>query len=176
MNISNDTDIVVMTDGDNTYDITEMPRLIEPIENGFSDVIVGSRLHGRIGNDSMTAFNRWGNWLFTFLARTGYKTNVTDVCSGFFAWKKHIVDELSLHIMSDSFTVEMEMIAKMARMNHNCYSVPISYHPRKGESSLRPISDGIAILKTWARYLRWNPDIHFKKITPNHFSSSVTKE
>jgi hypothetical protein len=105
----------------------------------------------------MKRLNRWGNWFFTFMARVGYKTNVTDVCSGFFAWKRAVVDELLLYLESDGFSIEMEMITKMARMNYDCYSVPISYNPRNGKSNLRPIKDGISILHAWFRNLMWKP-------------------
>ncbi len=156
-NIPKDTDFVVMIDGDNSYDIAELPRLLEPLDNDFGEVIVGTRLHGRLSTDSMTKLNRYGNWFFTFLARVGYKTNITDVCSGFFAWKRQVIDDLAGCLESNGFSIEMEMIAKMARMDYDCYSVPISYTSREGKSSLRPIMDGKAILHAWLRNLNWNP-------------------
>ena len=156
--INGNADIVVMIDGDGSYDIKELPRLLEPLESDFGDVIVGSRLHGKLKANSMTSLNRLGNWFFTFLARVGFKTNVTDVCSGFFAWKKNVIENLALHLESSSFSIEMEMIAKLAKMNYSCYSVPISYYPRNGKSSLRPIKDGLFILCSWLKYLTWSPD------------------
>jgi dolichol-phosphate hexosyltransferase len=155
--VPKDADFVVMIDGDNSYDIKEIQRLLEPLENNFGDVIVGTRMHGKLMDGSMTSFNRYGNWLFTFLARIGYKTNVTDVCSGFFAWKKPVVDNLAEYLESDGFSIEMEMITKMARMGYECYSVPISYNERKGKSSLRPIRDGMRILHAWVKNLNWKP-------------------
>ena len=155
-NVPDDTAIVAMIDGDCSYDIKELPRLLEPLESNFGDVIVGSRLHGKLLNGSMLMFNRVGSWLFTFLARLGYRTNVTDVCSGFFAWKKNVVDELAPYLESNSFSIEIEMVAKLAKMNYSCYSVPISYYPRNGKSRLKPIKDGMVILYSWLKYLNWN--------------------
>jgi dolichol-phosphate mannosyltransferase len=152
-----DASIIVMIDGDNSYDISEIARLIEPIESGFADVIVGTRLNGRLYNGSMTRFNRYGNWFFTFLARVGYNTNVTDVCSGFFAWKHEVVKDLSKHLEAGGFSIEMDMITKMAKLGYNCYSVPISYNSRRGKSSLRPIKDGSRILSVWLKNLSWSP-------------------
>jgi len=40
-NIPDDTDIVVMIDGDGSYDIGEIARLIEPLESNFADAIIG---------------------------------------------------------------------------------------------------------------------------------------
>jgi hypothetical protein len=43
-------------------------------------------------------------------------------------------------------------------LGHEIYSVPISYHARAGESSLRPIYDGNRILWMYLQNLRWDPD------------------
>ena len=96
-NISNDTDYVVMLDGDNTYKSEEILRLIEPLENGFCDVILGSRLEGKINDCSFNLSHRLANWFFTFFVRRFYLVNTTDVCTGYFAWKKKVVDELAAY-------------------------------------------------------------------------------
>ncbi len=153
-----DTEIIVMLDGDNTYLGEEMLRLIEPIESGFCDVVIGSRLSGKIMKGSMPYFNRVGNWFLTFLVRLFYISNVTDVCTGYFAWRRHVVDSLAKCISSDGFTLEMEMIVKMARMNYDIVSVPITYEVRQGMSSLDPVKAGAAILYTWASHLFWRPE------------------
>jgi len=155
--IPQDTDIVVMLDGDNSYRPQEMLRLIEPLDNGFSDVAIGTRLGGRIIGGSMPTFNRAGNWFFTFLVRTCYQGNVTDVCTGYFAWKKEVLTQLAKYLESDGFSIEMEMITKMARMNFEIISVPITYKKRAGESHLKPFGDGKKILHAWMRNLFWQP-------------------
>jgi dolichol-phosphate mannosyltransferase len=155
--IARNTDYVVMIDGDDTYRANEMLRLIEPLENGFSDVIIGTRLAGKIGEGSMTKFNRWGNWMFTFLVRTCYCGNVTDVCTGYFAWKREVVEDLKKHIESNGFSLEMEMIAKMSKLGYSIYSVPITYDDRAGVTNLHPVKDGARILHAWGRNLRWKP-------------------
>ncbi len=156
-NIPDDTDIVVMLDGDNTYKSREMLRLIEPLDSGFCDVVIGTRLSGKMGSDSMTYFNRIGNWLFTFLVRVAYNGNVTDVCTGYFAWKKHVVDKLKDSINSNGFSIEMDMITKMAKMDYEMFSIPITYEKSTTISKLRPIRDGLNILSTWMKNFYWNP-------------------
>lgn len=47
-NIPEDADYVVMLDGDNTYRPQELMRLIEPLDSGFTRVVIGSRLTGKI--------------------------------------------------------------------------------------------------------------------------------
>ncbi|MBD3203959.1 glycosyltransferase [Candidatus Woesearchaeota archaeon] len=152
-NLPKDTDIVVMLDGDNSYKSHEMLRLIEPIDNKFCDVVIGTRLSGKMHDDSMTFLNRAGNWLLTFLVRVAYHGNVTDVCSGYFAWNKKVIDMMLPHLKSNGFSIEMEMITKMARMDFEIYSIPITYEKREGTSSLDPINDGLKIMYTWGRNL-----------------------
>lgn len=156
-NIADDTDFVVMLDGDDTYKASEIMRLIEPLDSNFCDVIIGSRLGGKIKDGSMKLFNRLGNWVFSFLVRTTYKVNVTDVLTGYFAWRREAILELRSHLRSSGFAIEMEMITKMARLGNQIYSVPISYEPRLGESSLRPVHDGLRIFRMYLRSIRWQP-------------------
>jgi dolichol-phosphate hexosyltransferase len=100
-NIPPDSDYVLMLDGDNTYQPKEALRLIELLHSGFCNVAIGSRLGGRISQGSMTGFNRVGNWIFSHLVRYAYRVNVTDVLTGYFAWKRESVERLRPHLVSD---------------------------------------------------------------------------
>ena len=160
--VSKDTDIVVMLDGDDTYKAQEMLRMIEPLNSDFCDVVLGSRLGGKIQEGSMTKFNRMGNWMFSFMVRTAYHGNVTDVCTGYFAWKKDVLKKLAKHLESNGFSIEMEMITKMAKMGFEIYSVPITYEDRAGQSALHPVKDGSRILHAWMRNLNWKPYAKYK--------------
>jgi len=157
--VDSNTSYVVMLDGDDTYNPKEILRLLEPLRNNFCDVIIGSRLGGKMHDGSMPAFNRLGNWLYTMLVRQCYRASVTDVLTGYFAWKRPVIEELAPYLTSPGFAIEMEMITKMARLGYEIYSVPISYHPRSGESNLHPIRDGYRILKMFTRNLRWLPEV-----------------
>ncbi len=155
--VAPDTSYVVMLDGDNTYKPHEIPRLLEPLANGFCDVIVGSRLGGKTMKDAFRFKNRVANWFFTFLVRQFYQANVTDVLSGFFAWKKEVIDDLVEHLESEGFAIEMEMITKMKRLGYEMYSVPITYDTRVGETKLAAWKDGARILHALVRYFFWRP-------------------
>jgi dolichol-phosphate mannosyltransferase len=97
------------------------------------------------------------NWLFTFLVRRLYLANTTDTCSGYFAWKKTVIDELLPYMTSSGFAIEAEMIVKMARLGYKIYSVPITYDGREGHSKLSPIIDGMRITWMLFRNVAWNP-------------------
>jgi dolichol-phosphate mannosyltransferase len=91
--------------------------------------------------------NRMGNWLFTFLVRTLYKVNITDLLTGYVAWDYVKIKQLAPNLKSPGFAIETEMVTKMARLGFEIYAVPITYNNRIGESSLHPIKDGYRILR-----------------------------
>jgi glycosyltransferase involved in cell wall biosynthesis len=153
--VSDDTDFVAMIDGDNTYKAQELPRLIEPLASDFCDVVVGSRLGGKIKKGSLAFPNRVVNWGFAFLVRQCYQVNVTDVLSGFFAWKKDAIDLIRVHLLSEGFALEMELITKTAKLGLEMYCVPITYDVRKGETKISPFKDGLSILTMLAKNIFW---------------------
>jgi len=156
--ITKDTDYVVMIDGDTTYRPEELLRLIEPIDTNFADVVIGSRLGGRIFDGSMSASSRLGNWIYSHLVRYFYRVNMTDVLTGYFAWKREALERLRPHITSEGFAIEMEMVTKMARLGEEITCVPISYYPREGETKLNLIYDGTRIMVMFFRNLYWKPE------------------
>jgi len=159
-NISKDTDFIVMLDGDSTYHPEEMLRLIEPLASGFGDAIIGSRLEGKMNGHALTMSHRLANWFFTFITRHFYpNANVSDTCTGYFAWTKKAITILNGYIESKGFAIEAEMITKMAKLGLHIYSVPITYSPRcEGtESNLRPFSDAMKITSMLIKNIKWSP-------------------
>jgi dolichol-phosphate mannosyltransferase len=155
--IPDDTDYVVMLDGDHTYRPTEVMRLIELLESNFCTVVLGSRLYGQMSHDSMKLFNYLGNKLFTFMSRTLYGVQATDVLTGYYAWKADAVRKMLPHLTSEGFTIEIEMVTKMAKLGEQIFSVPVSYDARAGESNLKPVSDGIKIMRVLLGNVFWKP-------------------
>jgi dolichol-phosphate mannosyltransferase len=174
--LSDDTAFVVMLDGDDTYRADEILRLIEPIDSGFAQVILGSRMMGNISVGSMRRFNRMGNIIYSWLVRTAYRVPVTDVLTGYYAWSIGAVKELRPHLTSTNFAIEMEMTTKMARLHQRVYSVPISYDARQGDSSLHPIRDGLRIMRMFLRNLAWKPSLQPSTISKElHAAEAVSK-
>lgn len=155
--IPKDAEYIVMLDGDSTYRPEEILNLIKPLASDSYSVVIGSRLDGRILKGSMSNFNRFGNWMYSQLVRTFYRVDMTDVLTGYFAWKRDALERLRPHIKSEGFAIEMEMVTKMARLDEKIACVPISYHPRTGQTNLRPIYDGTRILFMFMRNLYWKP-------------------
>lgn len=173
--IDDDTDYVVMLDGDNTYSSKEILRLIEPITNNFCDVVIGSRLGGKITKKAFKAQNRLANWIYTFLVRICYRANVTDVLSGYFAWRADVIVKIRDHLTSDGFTIEMEMVTKLVKLGYSIYSVPITYRSREGETKLESIKDGLKIIATFWDNLFWLPPGESEETQSDHATVVETR-
>ena len=155
--VSADVEYVVFLDGDNTYKPQEILRLVEPLESGFCDVIVGSRLGGKTTDGSLSFSHRVANWFFSFLVRQFYQANVTDTLTGYIAIKRPLLPKIIPHLHARDFAIEMEMITKLKRMGYEIYSVPITYDRRLGVSKLHSYTDALRILHMFIKNLLWKP-------------------
>lgn len=139
-----DADIVVMLDGDGTYDPPEMEKLVQPIIDDEADHVIGKRSDREHG--SIPVMNRFGNWLFNKMVRWFYGMSVTDMLSGYRALDSDLCDRLAL--TSNGFGVETEMTIRTMMLDARLTDVRIMYQRRVGSSELRPVRDGGVILGT----------------------------
>jgi glycosyltransferase involved in cell wall biosynthesis len=142
----------VMIDADNTYDPCEAKDLIKPLKDDKADVILGSRLKGKRENGSITQFNLFGNHILSLTASILF-SKVSDVCTGYWAFKKDVVDcILEEGIASSGFELEVEMFIKIYNNNFKIIESPINYKTRLDSPKLDSISDGWKIFKTLLAY------------------------
>lgn len=148
---------IVIIDGDDTYKGKEILRMVEPLDHDFCDIVIGSRLGGKIKDSAFSPHHRIANWAFTFLVRHFYKANITDTLSGYISLKRHVLNDILQHLTAHDFRIEMELITKAKRMGYYLTSVPITYDRRRGESKLESYYDGIRILHTFLKNFWWKP-------------------
>ncbi|HVL47314.1 MAG TPA: glycosyltransferase family 2 protein [Candidatus Thermoplasmatota archaeon] len=141
-------DIVVMIDADNTYPAEAIPEFVEAAANG-SDVVMGTRLKGRIEEGAMTSTNRFGNRALSLLASVLYGRRCTDVCTGMWAFKRSALDKL--HLNAERFEIEAELFAQSAKAGLRIKEIPIQYRLRSGKSGLSAWKDGPKIAAKLAR-------------------------
>jgi len=148
-------DLLVMIDGDDTYNPQEIPLLLTPLIEDKADVVMGARLD-KLEKGSITKLNLIGNKLFTNLARILYRANVDDLCTGFWAFNQKAFN--SINITATGFDLEVDLFIKTIQKNLRLKSVAIHYSPRKGRTKLNPFSHGLVILLNLVRNVRdWNP-------------------
>ncbi len=124
-------DIVVIQDADLEYDPAEIPMLIRPIEDGVADVVFGSRLSGGRPQRAYLFWHMVGNRLLSLLTGLLYNTTLSDMETGYKAFRAEIITELDLH--EDDFAIEPEITAKICKQKLRIYEVPISYYGRSYE-------------------------------------------
>ena len=113
-------DIVITIDGDLQDDPEEIPRFIEKIEEGY-DLVVGWK-HPRIDPFTKTVPSKFFNWLTCML--TG--VNLHDFNCGFKAYKKEVVDNISLYGEMHRY-----IPALAAWHGFKITEIKVKHHPRK---------------------------------------------
>lgn len=151
---------VVMGDADDSYDWLELPKFIERLREGY-DLVQGCRLErggGTVMPGAMPMLHRrWGNPMFSRMARSWFDAPITDVYCGFRGFAKEFWLELGQRAGGMEFATEMIITASMRRAN--IAEVPITLHPDGRVSHaphLRTFRDGWRTLRFFLMYSpRW---------------------
>jgi len=123
-----DGDVAVIQDADMEYDPVEVPELIEPILRGVADVVYGSRLRGGKPQRAYLFWHLVGNRFLSLLTNVLYNTTLSDMETGYKAFRADILRSLDLR--ENRFGVEPEITAKICRRKLRIYELPISYYGR----------------------------------------------
>ena len=138
-------DIVIVQDADLEYDPKEIWDLVEPILDGRADVVFGSRFLVRKAARVLYFSHYLANKVLTFISNLLTNLNMTDLETGYKAFRGEIIRNMI--ITSRGFGCEVEMVAKVAKLKCAIYEVPISYYGRTYEQGKKiGVTDGIAAL------------------------------
>ena len=121
-------DIVIVQDADLEYDPAEIPIVIKPILDGHADVVYGSRFLVRKATRVLYFYHYIANKFLTFTSNVMTNLNMTDVETGYKAFRGEIIR--NMRITSRGFGFEIEVTAKVAKLACAIYEVPISYYGR----------------------------------------------
>src|SRR5439155_24899886 len=121
-------DIILVQDADLEYSPEDYPLLLEPIMSGKADAVLGSRFMGGRPHRVLFFWHMAGNRFLTLLSNMFTNINLTDLETGYKAFKAPVIK--SIQIEEDRFGVEPEIIAKLARTGCRIYEVGISYSGR----------------------------------------------
>src|SRR6266581_9196433 len=121
-------DIILVQDADLEYNPEEYPLLLEPIMSGKADAVLGSRFMGGRPHRVLFFWHMVGNKFLTLLSNMFTNLNLTDVETGYKAFKASLIKSIELE--EDRFGFEPEIIAKLAQRGCRVYEVGISYSGR----------------------------------------------
>lgn len=157
-------DIVMTQDADLEYDPAEIPLVIGPILEGYADVVYGSRFLVRRAARVLYFYHFLANKLLTFVCNSLTNLNMTDIETGYKAFRGEIIRNMI--IVSHGFGFEVEATAKVAKLRCAIYEVPISYYGRTYEQG-KKIGTSDAIKALWLVFrfnLFWRVTSSFKTI------------
>src|SRR5215471_16487881 len=121
-------DVILVQDADLEYSPADYPLLLEPLMLGEADAVLGSRFMGGRPHRVLFFWHMMGNKFLTLLSNMLTNVNLTDIETGYKAFKAPIIR--SIQIEEDRFGVELEIIAKLVRTGCRIYEVGISYSGR----------------------------------------------
>ncbi|ADT85097.1 glycosyltransferase family 2 protein [Thermococcus barophilus] len=142
---------IIMLDPDGSYDPLDIPRLLGPLLEGKADFVMGTRLKGKIEKGAMPRLHRYiGNPLLTKILNILFKAGISDAHCGMRAIRKDALEKLPLKCKGMEFA--SEMVIEAAKKKLRIAEVPITYHPRIGESKLSSFRDGWRHLRLMLLY------------------------
>jgi glycosyltransferase involved in cell wall biosynthesis len=138
-------EIVIIQDADMEYDPREIYGVIRPILEGHADVVFGSRFLVRRAARVLYYYHFLANKLLTCLSNALTNLNMTDIETGYKAFRGEIIRNML--IVSSGFGFEVEVTAKIAKLKIAIYEVPISYYGRTYDEGKKIVfKDGLIAL------------------------------
>ncbi len=147
-----EADVYVMVDGDDTYDASRAPELVEKLVEGNLDMVVGRRVETH--QAAYRAGHRLGNAVLTGLVRWLFGANIVDMLSGYRVFSRRFVK--SFPSFSREFEIETELTVHAMQMRMAVAEVETNYkeRPPGSTSKLRTFRDGWRILLTITNLMR----------------------
>jgi len=143
-------EILVTLDGDASYPIDYIPKLVRLLIDKKLDFITTNRL-ACSKDGSINTANLIGNLLLSLLVRTLFSIKINDSQSGMWVFRRKILDHILPISNGMAFSEEIKIRAFKNKLR--AMEVPLTYQRRKGTAKLNPVKDGLRnlghLFKLW---------------------------
>ncbi|MEM7224887.1 MAG: glycosyltransferase family 2 protein [Pseudomonadota bacterium] len=147
-----EADVYIMIDGDDTYDVSAAPALVEHLVRDGLDMVNAAR--DETEASAYRPGHKFGNVMLTGIVRAIFGDEFRDMLSGYRVFSRRFVK--SFPMLATGFEIETELTIHALELQMPTCEVatPFKERPPGSESKLNTISDGIRILMTISRLLR----------------------
>ena len=118
-------DFILIQDADLELNPSEYHRLLEPLIDGRSQVVYGSRF---MSSNRVPLVRRVANLILTFFTNKVLGTALTDMGTAYKVFSREVADRLEL--TCDRFDIDPEITCEIVRNGYEILEVPITYSPR----------------------------------------------
>ena len=142
-------DILVTFDADGQHRIEDINRVIKPIINEESDLVIGSRFLDK-SEKEVPQYRKVGIKIITKVTNATIKKQLTDSQSGFRAYSKKVLNELNPSELG--MGISTEILIKASAKNFRISEVPIKITYNGDTSTHNPISHGSSVLLSTIKF------------------------
>mgnify|MGYP000285239833 CR=1 FL=1 len=154
-----EADVYVLVDGDDTYDASAAPQLIQKLLEESLDMVNGARIE--TSQEAYRLGHHFGNVMLSSLVAWFFGARFKDMLSGYRIMSRRFVK--SFPALATGFEIETELTVHALQLRAPVGEVPTKYRERPPASSskLRTIPDGIRIMRLIMRLIREEKPLEF---------------
>ena len=145
-----DSDMLVTLDSDGQHRISDVLPIVDPIIKNQADLVIGSRFLTK-NQEDMPKYREIGIKIITKLANTSLEESVTDSQSGFRAYSKNILSEITPS--EKGMGVSNEILMKASKKNFKIIEVPIVVSYEGDTSTQHPLSHGVSVTLSTLKFI-----------------------
>ena len=145
-----DSDMLVTLDSDGQHRISDVLPIVDPILKNQADLVIGSRFLTK-NQEDMPKYREIGIKIITTLANTSLDKSVTDSQSGFRAYSKNILFEITPS--EKGMGVSNEILMKASKKNFKIIEVPIVVSYEGDTSTQHPLSHGVSVTLSTLKFI-----------------------
>jgi len=136
------SDLLVTFDADGQHRVEDIEKVVEPIKNNVADLVIGSRFLDE--KSHIPNYRKIGIKVITQITNASIKKKLTDSQSGFRAYNKQVLSQISPSDMG--MGISTEILIKSSSKGLRIMEVPITVLYEGGTSTHNPVSHGTSVL------------------------------
>ena len=152
-----ESDVLVTLDGDGQHQIMDVEKILKPIEKNQADIVIGSRFLDK--KSDVPKYREFGINVITKVTNVSIKNKITDAQSGFRAYNKKVLSEISLSDLG--MGISTEILIKASSNGLKIVEVPITISYAGETSTQNPVSHGTSVLFSTIKYISIEHPLRF---------------